>query len=196
MAEKVKWANERLAINAPVWGYFDTSSYTIDTKTTVDYDKVDIKPVTKEKEIAVTTTNEVQKTIEQTKSTSRVELGRWDIQFDPDTNLLKSRGKTTKIDSTKLTMDGLSITFVSLKELIMAANLINMFKDKYPGVKDFEFRAFKWTNRMWGRLWGWGIYNWSTRVITLDAIKADLPSILDADNNITQSFIDFINKST
>ena len=83
----------------------------------------------------------------------------------------------------------MSITFGSLTELIYAANLVNRFKSKYPGVKTFTF-----SSRVFGTYWG--IYNYSTRVVKLDFFKDKVPSVLDADNNIKDNFITYINAVT
>jgi len=188
-----KVVDARVAINADIKAYFDESSVKIDTKA-VDANKVKIKPVSKENETTIITTNEVQKTIEKTNSTDKIWLGRWSIKFDPETNLLTSWDKTTKIDATKLMIDGLTTRFSTLEELVMTANLMNRFKEKYPWVKDFYFGS-----RM--RSWiDYGIYrskSWvDTKVLSIDTIKKIYPSILDSNNDVKPEIIAYINSIT
>jgi hypothetical protein len=85
----------------------------------------------------------------------------------------------------------LDIVFKDLQELLYAANLVNRFKYKYPGVKDFYFGSRAWTQM------DRGIYrpkSWlDTQILDLDTIKAKFPSLLDSNNDIKKSFIMLIN---
>jgi hypothetical protein len=123
--------------------------------------------------------------------------GRWLVTFDPEKNLFASRGRSVEIDSNTLKIKWLNIVFKDVQELIYAANLINRFKEKYPDVHDFSF----WS-RLWLGLGGWAIYcrqEWlrlNTRVLDLDMIKKNFPSILDAKNNVQDEFINYINRAT
>jgi hypothetical protein len=76
-------------------------------------------------------TNAVEKAIKATEP-DIVYPGRGIVTFDPETNMLTSRGKKIKIDAEKLTINGLTTTFATLNELVMAANIMNWFKYKYP----------------------------------------------------------------
>jgi hypothetical protein len=131
--------------------------------------------------------------IEKTKS-DLIYPGRWLVTFNPEKNLLTSRWKSVEIDSTTLKIKWLNIVFKDLQELIYAANLVNRFKEKYPGVKDFYFGS-----RLRSGMY-YGIYHsesWlDTKIISLDTIKAKFPSILTADNNVKDGFISYINAVT
>jgi|GEM_PF-1925926 len=82
--------------------YRDFSLLAIGAKET-DISKVEIKTLTEEQEATTTQTNEVQKIIESTEPDS-VYPGRGLVMFDPDTNVLTSRGKAITIDSKTLTI--------------------------------------------------------------------------------------------
>ena len=184
------WLAARLGKNIVKTTFFDASKYTIE-KETVDYDKIKIKPLTQVQEKTTVQTNEVQKIIEATKP-DLIYPGRGLVTFDPEKNVLTSRGKNIKIDSKKLAIIWLSTTFATLKELIMAANLMNRFKDKYPWVKDFYFGSRFWLGV------DYGIYrseNWiDTQIVDSDVIKEKFPSMLNADNDVKPEVINFINR--
>ncbi|MFA7717762.1 MAG: hypothetical protein WC875_03520, partial [Candidatus Absconditabacterales bacterium] len=116
---------------------------------------------------------------------------RGKIIYDDQKNLLTSRSKSIEIDPTTLKIKGLDIVFKDLQELLYAANLVNRFKYKYPGVKDFYFGSRAWTQM------DRGIYRpksgLDTQILDLDTIKAKFPSLLDSNNDIKKSFIMLIN---
>ena len=183
---------KRLDTNITKSTYFDASKYVIE-ETTPDNSKTTIKTLEEHQKKVTTETNEIEKIIQSTEP-DLVYPGRWLVTFDPETNLLASRGKKIKIDSENMTLDGLTTKFTTLKELVMTANLMNRFKYKYPWVKDFYFGS---------RMWSWmyyGIYrleSWvDTKIISLDSIKQKYPSMLDKNNNVKTECITYINSVT
>lgn len=187
------WLENRLKINVSDSIYFDVSKYTIEA-TAVDMEKLQIKTLTWEQEKVTTQSDAIEKIIKETEP-DLVYPGRWLVSFDPEKNVLSSRGKTIKIDPEKLSIVGLSTTFATLQELVMAANLMNWFKYKFPWVKDFYFGS-------WTMVWGYyGIYQpvewWmDTRILELDTIKEKFPSMLTADNDVKENIITYINSIT
>ncbi len=182
-------SSKRLAKNITDDTFFDSTKYSPGGEA-IDYDKIEIKSLTTDQEKTTTKTNEVQKIIEATRP-NLAYPGRWLVTFDPETNLLTSRSKSTKIDSTTLKIDGLNIVFATLQELILATDFINEIKYKYHWVKDFYFGS---------RLWlgvDYGIYrseSWlDTQILTLAAIKREFPSVLDSNNDVKDSFIALLN---
>jgi len=183
------WLAARLDKNAANTAYFDPSKYEIE-ETKTDDSKIEIKTLDKNQEKTEKETNEVQKIIEATQP-DLIYPGRGLVVFDPETNILTSWGKNTKIDAANLTIAWLTTTFASLKELVMVANLANRFKYKYSWTKDFYFGS---------RLWlgvDYGIYkpkSWTdTQILDLHTIKEKFPNILTADNDVKPEFISYIN---
>ncbi len=183
---------KRLDVNINRSTYFDVSRYTIETKPS-DVSNVQIKEVTQPQEQVLTKTNEVEKIIQSTEP-DLIYPGRWLVTFDPEKNLLTSRSKSIEIDSSNLKIKGLDIIFATLKELVMAANLMNRFKAKYPWVKDFYFGSRVWLGV------DYGIYRLQngldTQILDLDRIKQRFPSFLTTDNDVKDAVIKYINAIT
>ena len=117
--------------------YFDASKYEIE-ETTTDDSKIEIKTLTEEQEKITAQTDEIQKAIESTEP-DLVYPGRGLVTFDPEKNLLTSRWKSVEIDPTALKIKWFYTVFKDLQELLYTANIVNRFKYKYPGMKDFYF---------------------------------------------------------
>ncbi|MEI6774654.1 MAG: hypothetical protein WCL18_07940 [bacterium] len=122
--------NKRLESNVGKSTYFDTSQYEIQQEP-IDASTIQIKEITQKQEKTVTEVNDVEKIIQSTEP-DLVYPGRGLVTFDPETNILTSRGKKIKMDAEKLNITGLNIIFSTLKELVMVANLTNWFTYKYP----------------------------------------------------------------
>jgi hypothetical protein len=85
----------------------------------------------------------------------------------------------------------LDMTF-DLQEGIKLANLINRFKYNHPWISNFYF----WSGVSIG--WWYGIYmpiggGFDLRVLSLDAIKNNFPSILDSNNDVKSKFMNYLN---
>jgi len=183
---------KRLDTNVSKATYFDPSKYTME-ETPTDDAKIVIKTLTEWQEKVTEETNEVEKAIKATEPDIAYP-GRGLVTFDPETNMLTSRGKKIKIDSTKLTIDGLTTKFATLKELVMTANLMNWFKYKYPWVKDFYFGSRLW---MGVDYWIYRPQSWTDiQILDLDTIKEKYATILDSNNDVKAEIITYINAIT
>jgi len=190
--ELLKWSRERMKVNLPAWWYFDESANKI-TANNIDYEKVGIRSVNKEKETTINKANEVQKEIENMQSTDKIWLGRWNVIFDLETNLLTSRGKSIEIDSTTLKIKGLNMPCKNLEELLYTANFINRIRGYYliahPTYKGkFEFGR---TGKLYADVGFDTIYHYDPTVLTAETITTKYPSLLNTVNK--ELFKKFIN---
>jgi hypothetical protein len=94
---------KRLEKNIANTPYFDPSLHEIEEAKTDD-SKIEIKTVTAGQEKVSEQTNEVQKVIEATDADT-VYPGRGLVNFDPEKNVLTSRGKTIRINPDTLTLE-------------------------------------------------------------------------------------------
>lgn len=188
-----------LKVNLTNAKYFDASQYEIEEEQQNE-SEVEIKDLTKEQEEMVETIPEVVKIIKET-NPDKTCPDRGVVLYDVETGMLTSRSKKIKLDTKALKIEGLDIAFNNLKELALAADLMNMLKYKYPWTKDFyrgriDFGLAKHY---------FGIYKptpmtidnlYDTRVLTIDKIKRDFPTWLDSNNDVKSEVITYINSIT
>lgn len=174
----------------------------------IDIDVIKISTLTPQQAAISQKVIDIQKIIEKNKEDKYVWIDRWNIIFEIEKGTIASRWTSTAIDlvgDKKITIAGkeytktfvkvqwLDIT-VPLEEWIKLANLLNRFAHKYPWTTDFYF----WSG---ANVWRYGIYkpinggldDW---ILSLDAIKENFPSLLDANNDVKPEFINYINQHT
>lgn len=198
----MRFAKERIAVNLDLQKYVSEEDQPIALKKKIDVNKVTIERISVKETETTTKANKVQETIENTPADG-VYMGRKNIIYNPETNKLESYSRETLIDPDTLKIPWLDMKFWSITELIFFANRINRFTGNYlvehPNrVGKFEFGGR--TGKLYADVWaiagqGWWLrgtwLSYDPTVLSVDAIKAHYPALLDETNQ--ETFLEYIN---
>lgn len=193
---KIKWfskAKQLLAYNLDEKKFFMPPDIDFKAINTTSVEQLEILPIDEKDVQTMDASKKVSKEIQATLADVVWQGKRWELVFDPEKKTLASRSKSIEIDPTVLKIKWLNMAFKDFKELVYVANLMNRIHYKYPGVKDFYFGS-----RLRSGM-DYGIYRsesgMDTQILDLDVIKEKMPSLLDANNDVKTTFIDYLNNN-